>query len=54
MENVLLPLFPLNEQRRIVGILNQVAKIEQLHIQAAKASGRLRGSLMARLLQNDI
>ena len=30
------PLPPLNEQRRIVGILNQVAKIEQLQAQAAE------------------
>ncbi len=46
------PLPPLDEQRRVVGILNRAAKIEQLHIQAAQSASNMRASLMARLLDN--
>ena len=35
MENALVPLPPLDEQQRIVGILNRAAKIERLRAQAA-------------------
>ena len=35
MENVLIPVPPLNEQRRIVGILNRSARIKRLRAQAA-------------------
>ena len=35
MENALVPLPPLDEQRRIVGILNRAAKIERLQARAA-------------------
>ena len=43
--------FPtLDEQRRIAGILNRAARIEHLHIQAAKAAATVTVSLMTRLL----
>ena len=44
------PMPPLNEQRRIAGILNRAAKIEQLHAQAAQSASSLRASLMTQLL----
>ena len=52
MENVLVPLPPLDEQRRIVGILNRAARIERLHVRAAEFASSLRASLMARLLDD--
>ena len=39
MENVLVPLPTLDEQRRIVGILNRAAKIEQLRARARELMG---------------
>ena len=54
MENVLIPLPTLDEQRRIVGILNRAAKIEQLHVEAAQSASDLRASLMARLLDDGV
>ena len=50
MEDVPMPLPTLDEQRRIVGILNRVARIEHLHARAAQTASALRISLMARLL----
>ena len=44
------PLPPLDEQRRIADILNRSARIEQLHIEAAKTASNVTASLMARLL----
>jgi len=52
LKNVCIPLPPLDEQRRIVGILNRAAKIERLHIQAAQSASNMRASLMARLLDD--
>ena len=48
------PLPPPDEQRRIVGILNRTAKIEQLHVQAAQSASNMRASLMARLLDDGV
>ena len=50
MEDVSIPLPAIDEQRRIVGVLNRVARIERLHARAAKAASALNNSLMARLL----
>ena len=50
LENALIPLPPLQEQRRIVGILNRTAYIERLHLHAADTAAALSASLMDRLL----
>ena len=44
------PLPALGEQRRIAGILNRAARIEHLHLQAAKAAATVTASLMTLLL----
>ena len=44
-----IPLPPIDEQRRIAGILNRAARIERLHVQAAEAASSLRASLTDRL-----
>ena len=41
---------PMQEQQRIAGILNRAARIEHLHIQAAKTAATVTVSLMTRLL----
>ena len=45
---------PMQEQRRIAAILNRSARIEQLHIEAAKTASNVTASLMARLLGDGI
>ena len=52
MEDTQIPLPPLDEQRRIVGVLNRAAKIERLHIRAAEAASKLTASLMDRVLEH--
>ena len=47
-------LFPqLDEQRRIADVLNRVARIQRMHLQAAEAASALSASLMARLLEQS-
>ena len=43
----------LDEQRRIAAILNRSARIEQLHIEAAKIASSVTTSLMALLLDSS-
>ena len=50
MENVSVPLPPLDEQRRIAGILNRATRIEHLYDRAARVASTLTASLMDRLL----
>ena len=50
LENALIPLPPLHEQRRIVGILNRATHIERFHLRAADTAAALSASLMDRLL----
>lgn len=50
LENALIPLPPLEEQRRIVDILNRASRIERLHLRAADAAATLSASLMDSLL----
>lgn len=46
--------FPqLDAQRQIAGILNRVAHVERMHMQAAEAASALSASLMARLLEQS-
>ena len=46
--------FPqLDEQRRIANVLNRVARIQRMHLQAAEAASSLSASLMARLLEQS-
>ena len=49
MENVLIPLPPLDEQRRIVGILNRGAKVERLRARARELMGELIPALFVRM-----
>lgn len=49
-----IPLPPLDEQRRIADILNRAARIEQLHIEAAKTASNVTASFMARLLGDGV
>lgn len=48
-----IPLPPLDEQRRIAGILNRAARIERLHSRAARTASALTASLMDRLLDGN-
>ena len=48
------PFPPLDEQRRIAGILNRAARIEHLHLQAAKIASNVTASLMTRFLGDDV
>lgn len=50
LENALIPLPSLEEQRRIVGILNRAAHIELLHLRAADTAAALSASLTDWLL----
>ena len=46
--------FPqLDEQRRIADVLNRVARVQRMHLQAAEAASALSSSLMARLLEQS-
>jgi len=47
------PFPPLDEQRRIAGILNRAARIERLHSRAARTASALTASLMDRLLDGN-
>ena len=54
MENALIPLPPLDEQRRIVGILNRAAKIGRQAETATVQASALTASLMSRLLGDAV
>lgn len=54
MENVLIPLPPLNEQCRIVGILNRAAKIERLRSQAQERSREFTPALFVRMFGDPV
>ena len=54
MENVLIPLPPLDEQRRIVGILNRAAKIERLRAQAQELMREFIPALFVRMFGDPI
>ena len=45
---------PMHEQRRIADILNCSARIEHLHLQAAKLASNVTASLMTRFLGDDV
>lgn len=47
------PFPPLDEQRRIAGILNRAARIEHLHLQAAKITSNVTASLMTLLFDDS-
>lgn len=51
MENALVPLPPLEEQRRIAGVLDRAARVERLHMLAAEKASALRNALMDRLFE---
>ena len=53
LEALRFPLPPLDEQRRIAGILNRAAGIERLHSRAARTASALTASLMARFLDGN-
>ena len=48
--SMLIPFPPLDRQQRIADILNRAARIERLHLQAAKVASNVTASLMAQLL----
>ena len=52
VEKIQIPLPPLDEQRRIVGILNRAAKIERLRARAQDRLRELTASLMDRVLEH--
>ena len=54
METVLVPLPPLNEQRRIVGILNRAARIERLRAQAASSLRNFVPALFVRMFGDPV
>ena len=54
IENALLPLPSLDEQRRIVGILNRAARIERLRVQAADRLREFIPALFFRMFGNSI
>lgn len=54
MENVLIPLPPLDEQRRIVGILNRAAKIERLRARARELMGEFMPALFVRMFGDPV
>ena len=53
MEDVSIPLPPLDEQRRIVDILNRAAKIERLRAQARKLMGEFIPALFTRMFGGE-
>ena len=54
LENTLVPLPPLDEQRRIVGILNRAAKIERLRAQAADRLREFIPALFVRMFGDPV
>ena len=48
-----IPIPSLDEQRRIANVLNRVAHVQRMHLQAAEAASALSASLMARLLDES-
>lgn len=54
MKNTLIPLPPLDEQRRIVSILNRAVKIEQLRVQAQELTREFIPSLFVRKFGDPI
>jgi len=48
-----IPVPTLREQRRIADVLNRVAHVQRMHLQAAEAASALSASLMARLLDES-
>ena len=54
MENVLIPLPPLDEQRRIVGVLNRAAKIERLRAQAQERLREFIPALFVRMFGDPV
>ena len=48
-----IPVPSLDEQRRIADVLNRVAHVQRMHLQAAEAVSALSASLMARLLDES-
>ena len=48
-----IPIPSLDEQRRIADVLNRVAHVQRMHLQAAEAASALSASLMARLLDES-
>ena len=54
LENALIPLPPLDEQRRIVGILNRAAKIERLRAQAQELMGEFIPALFIKMFGDPV
>ena len=54
VENALIPLPPLGEQRRIVGILNRAAKIERLRARARELMEEFMPSLFVRMFGDPV
>ena len=54
MENALIPLPPLDEQRRIVGILNRAAKIERLRARAQELMGEFIPALFVKMFGDPV
>ncbi len=54
MENALVPLPPLDEQRRIVGILNRAAKIERLRARARELMGEFIPALFVKTFGDPV